>query len=508
MKCLLKHLNMLLIVATAAVGIQAETSTTVPHITETVSSATSDSRGSAGAASSPVVPPNPEEVTKKFFTTGLLINPFTREHFSPMDKIVQLVSTPTSPDKLPERDRQLTELVKQVTGFFPTQSELKNPDQQVQIVEALKKVSQTDPKSTSTTVSDVARELKTKGEVLDAKEAIEKIRKQTDEDRKTSQQTDQKEKTLAEKQKAEEAQRNALQQALAQQALQQAAQNSNGKGGSGGGGSGSGNSNNSQSPQIPDFNSKVETNHDLASQLDKVLNQKNNSPDLSSMFNSNNSLSSSNSGNKKEKEESKFDISPKKTIDEVKPVKASVGGGANSGDNPLDPSANNLSTNPNEFLTGPSSVPDLAPANPARPPIDFGDNGSGGGTGISGGIKGGQPGFDNSGAQEIFQGVGKVEYGDLPPPIRKGALDYSGEGGSGGEETYTYSNNNGSLKKEPLVNELVFLNDKDRVRGKGLMAFVGYQFKEVCSKPNTIKAGFCKPSPLKGRKQEKLSLNN
>jgi hypothetical protein len=309
-----------------------------------------------------------------------------------------------------------------------------------------------------------------------------------------------------EKQKQAEAIQKQLEQQAVQQALQQAAQGQGGKGGSG-----SGNSNNSQPPKIPDFNSKVESNHDLASQLDKVLNQKNNTPDLSSLFNNNNNNAFGSGNNKEKKDEKegfKFDISPKTPKNEIKPVKAETPSDNSAANSPLDPSdPKSLSGNPDDFLNGPTSVPQLAQANPVNPALVGGDGGGGASNGLSGGVKGGASGFDNSGAQEIFQGVGRLDYGQLPPPIRKASADLGGEYSGASEEGYTYSNNNGLSKKEPLVNELVFIKDESRRKGKGLMAFVGYQVKDICSKPGASTSQiFCK---IKRRikKEETISLN-
>lgn len=498
MKCYFKHFIVLVVLGGASFSYAAAETTIHTDGAEFKSSVqTSPTETSTSA------PPTPPQRVASFFDQFFGLNPFTREHHTVGKQILeQILSTP--PEKTEKqtqesaatRENKFTELVQKVVNFLPSSSELKAPQKQAEIVEALKVFSSSKDTS-SEPVSRLVRELKTKGEVLDGKEAINKIKKQTDDDKKTAEQQAAKQKEQLEKQKQAEAVQKQLEQQAIQQALQQAGQNGGGSGGSGGGNS---NSNRSQPPETPKFNNNNQPKHDLAEQLEKALNQKSNSPDLSSLFgNNNNNSNSSKDSDKEKKNEFKFDISPKKTIDEVKPVKASLGDGSKGSDNPIDPSNMNLSANPNEFLSGPTSVPELAPNNPSNPAFAGNDDGGGAGSGISGGIKGGAANFDNSGAQEIFQGVGKVDYGDIPPPIRKGVLDYGGGGGGGGEESYTYANNNGSSKKQPLVNELAFFSDKEKVKGKGLMAFVGFQFKEVCSKPNTVKAGFCKTSKLKTR---------
>ncbi|MFM8314510.1 MAG: hypothetical protein ACKOA8_09515 [Deltaproteobacteria bacterium] len=351
-------------------------------------------------------------------------------------------------------------------------------------------------------------------EVQETKQALEDAAKKlgdADKDKKNNEEKTQKALKEVEdkikKQQAQDAEREAIQDALAQQAAQNAA-GGNGKGGGQGGGSGNGNSNRSQPPESPKFDNNQQQKHDFAEQLEKALNQKNNTPDLSSLFgNNNNNGSNSNSGNGKEKKDDfKFDLSPKTKQNEVKPVKAAASNAESN--TPLDPTSGNSPNALDQFLSGPTSVPSLVQPNPANPALADNGEGGGGGSAAPNGFKGSPSSFDNSGAQEIFQGVGKVDYGDMPPPIRKGTTEFGGEGGEGGMgEGYTYSNNNGSNKKEPLVNELIFLSDNPRARGKGLMALVGYQMKEVCPMGSKAKAAVCNIGRAKAKREETISFN-
>ena len=294
----------------------------------------------------------------------------------------------------------------------------------------------------------------------------------------------------------------AAQQAALTQAVQQQQQQNQG-----GGQGGKSDSEKPKPPEPPKFDPPKKQDS-LSDKLEKALSQKSNSPDLSSLSNNNNSAANSNKEEKKEP--FKFDISPKTSLNEVKPVKAAVpGGDANS---PIDPSNSSAGNNSSNFLSGPTSNPPVISSNGGGPSAGQGEEASSPG-GFGGGVKGSTAGFDNSGAQEIFSSVGNLEYGALPPPIKKASADYSGEGGGsdGGGNDISYSNSYGATKKEFLFNELILLNNNPRAQGRGLMALVGFQLKDICTKSAAVKVGLCivradEAKKIKN-KEKKISFN-
>ena len=326
--------------------------------------------------------------------------------------------------------------------------------------------------------------------------------------------------TEAKKQKEIEAQRkeqelkNQLEQQALAQALNQASQG-NGRGGSGGGSGGNNNSSNNKSPELPKSETPQIKDNNFADQLAKVINQKNNTPDLSSLFNNN---SNSSSSNKEKKDDAfKFDISPKTPKnDKIEPVKASVPNSDPS--SPVNPTA---AQNPEgaleNFLSGPSSIPQLMagsisdPFNPSAGGNAGGNqalsNGAGGANGFGGGIQGGIQGGNGSNASDIFSSVGQVDYGDRPPPIRKDSAAYGGEGGSGEGGSDAYGGANGSAQKKgttSLLDELTLMSNNPRAKGRGIMAFVGFQVKDFCTKSSSKKMAIC--NTRNREKKERISL--
>ncbi|MCX6102300.1 MAG: hypothetical protein NT000_03430 [Proteobacteria bacterium] len=293
----------------------------------------------------------------------------------------------------------------------------------------------------------------------------------------------------------------AAQQAALAQALQQQQQQNQG-----GSGAGKSDSEKPKPPEPPKFDPPKKQDS-LSDKLEKALSQKSNSPNLSSLSNNNNSAANSNKEDKKEP--FKFDISPKTAINEVKPVKAAVpGGDANS---PIDPSNSSAENNSSKFLSGPTSNPPVISSNEGRPSGGQGEEASSPG-GLSGGVKG-KTAVNNGGAQDIFSSVGNVEYGALPPPIRKASADYSGEGGGGegGGNDISSPNSYQAPKKEFLFNELILLTNNPRAQGRGLMALVGFQLKDICTKPAAIKVGLCVVKAEEAKKiknkEKKISFN-
>jgi len=322
--------------------------------------------------------------------------------------------------------------------------------------------------------------------------------------------------TEAKKQKEIEAQRkeqdlkNQLEQQALAQALNQASQG-NGRGGSGGGSGGNNNSSNNKSPELPKSETPQIKDNNFADQLAKVINQKNNTPDLSSLFNNNSN--SSNSSKEKKDDAFKFDISSKTPKnDKIEPVKASVPNSDPS--SPVNPTA---AQNPEgaleNFLSGPSSIPQLMagsvsdPFNPSAGGSAGGGQVGGGSGGFGGGIQGGMQGGNGSNASEIFSSVGQVDYGDRPPPIRKDSAAYGGEGGSGEGGSDAYGGANGSAQKKgttSLLDELTLMSNNPRAKGRGIMAFVGFQVKDFCTKPGSKKMAIC--NTRNREKKERISL--
>ncbi len=302
--------------------------------------------------------------------------------------------------------------------------------------------------------------------------------------------------------KEKESNLQAAQQAALAQALQQQQQQNQG-----GSGAGKSDSEKPKPPEPPKFDPPKKQDS-LSDKLEKALSQKSNSPDLSSLSNNNNSAANSNKEEKKEP--FKFDISPKTSLNEVKPVKAAVpGGDANS---PIDPSNSSAGNGSSNFLSGPTSNPAVISSNGAAPSAGQGEEASSPG-GFGGGVKG-NTAVNNGGAQDIFSSVGNVEYGALPPPIRKASADYSGEGGGGGEgggNDISSPNSYQAPKKEFLFNELILLTNNPRAQGRGLMALVGFQLKDICTKPAAIKVGLCVVKAEEAKKiknkEKKISFN-
>ena len=301
--------------------------------------------------------------------------------------------------------------------------------------------------------------------------------------------------------KEKESNLQAAQQAALAQALQQQQQQNQG-----GSGAGKSDSEKPKPPEPPKFDPPKKQDS-LSDKLEKALSQKSNSPDLSSLSNNNNSAANSNKEEKKEP--FKFDISPKTSLNEVKPVKAAVpGGDANS---PIDPSNSSAGNGSSNFLSGPTSNPAVISSNGAAPSAGQGEEASSPG-GFGGGVKG-NTAVNNGGAQDIFSSVGNVEYGALPPPIRKASADYSGEGGGGegGGNDISSPNSYQAPKKEFLFNELILLTNNPRAQGRGLMALVGFQLKDICTKPAAIKVGLCVVKAEEAKKiknkEKKISFN-
>ena len=301
--------------------------------------------------------------------------------------------------------------------------------------------------------------------------------------------------------KEKESNLQAAQQAALAQALQQQQQQNQG-----GSGAGKSDSEKPKPPEPPKFDPPKKQDS-LSDKLEKALSQKSNSPDLSSLSNNNNSAANSNKEEKKEP--FKFDISPKTSLNEVKPVKAAVpGGDANS---PIDPSNSSAGNGSSNFLSGPTSNPAVISSNGAAPSAGQGEEASSPG-GFGGGVKG-NTAVNNGGAQDIFSSVGNVEYGALPPPIRKASADYSGEGGGGegGGNDISSPNSYQAPKKEFLFNELILLTNNPRAQGRGLMALVGFQLKDICTKPAAVKVGLCVVKAEEAKKiknkEKKISFN-
>jgi len=339
---------------------------------------------------------------------------------------------------------------------------------------------------TTSELNELVATLKTTATTLDTQEAEAKSEAAS-------------EKARAAKEKESNLQ--AAQQAALAQALQQQQQQNQG-----GSGAGKSDSEKPKAPEPPKFDPPKKQDS-LSDKLEKALSQKSNSPDLSSLSNNNNSAANSNKEEKKEP--FKFDISPKTSLNEVKPVKAAVpGGDANS---PIDPSNSSAGNGSSNFLSGPTSNPAVISSNGAAPSAGQGEEASSPG-GFGGGVKG-NTAVNNGGAQDIFSSVGNVEYGALPPPIRKASADYSGEGGGGegGGNDISSPNSYQAPKKELLFNELILLTNNPRAQGRGLMALVGFQLKDICTKPAAVKVGLCVVKAEEAKKiknkEKKISFN-
>ena len=304
---------------------------------------------------------------------------------------------------------------------------------------------------------------------------------------------------------AQDAQLQAIQQQALLAAAAQAQQGNQGGGGSGSG-SGSGGSKGSSSPQSPSSSNDSQPKHDnLADQLSKAFSQNNQNQNLSSLFNNNNSSSSNSSSEKKKEDGFKFDVTPKTSQNEVKPVAKNTLGDNSAA---VDPSSQGFNPSLQNVLSGPTSVPQLISQASPNNPFALGGEGGGGGQGFSGNVKSNGGSSDGGNAQEIFSGVGKVDYGELPPPIRKASPDFGGEGGGFGESGEGGGGSTTSPKankKESLINELVLMTDNPRAKGRGIMAFVGVQVKDVCNKPGLKKIGVC-GSPKQKNRFERVSV--
>ncbi|MBM4316380.1 MAG: hypothetical protein FJ116_02745 [Deltaproteobacteria bacterium] len=423
--------------------------------------------------------------TNRVFDIILAHKPYREMHPTAL-RLVSFLSNPPETETL--RKRISEGILSSISRIARNRTELQTDDERRNIAAALVDVAN-DGSGNRNSVNRFAQVVAARGETIKLEE----------------------ERTARETTQRQRERDQALQNALLQQAAQQALNGER----SGGKDSGeSGNGNKSQPPEPPKFGENQPKHDSLSEKLEKALNQKTESPDLSSLLNNNNNSfgSGGNKEKKDEKEGFKFDISPKTAKNEVKPVKAAASSEDSAANSPQDPSdSKNLSANPDEFLNGPTSVPQLAQPNPVNPALADGEGGGGAPNGLLGGASGAGSGFGNSGngAQEIFQGVGQLDYAPLPPPIRKASAELGGEySGGASEEGYTYSNNSGSSKKEALVNELVFIRDESRTSGKGLMAFVGYQIKDICSKPGALRTqSVCKILKKKPKTEEKISLN-
>lgn len=323
---------------------------------------------------------------------------------------------------------------------------------------------------------------------------------------------------LTKKEKTEKDKDNQNKDLLKQKELEPLIKTLNDVAGGGGGGPGpspnsSGNppNNNNKPPEFTKNDNNSPKHDNLADQLSKALNQNNNNSNLGSLFGNNNNSNSSNSGNEKKKEDGfKFDISPKNSQNKVEPVKA--GAPKTDSNSPLDPSQGIKSAEGiGNVLNGPTSVPQLMAAsasNPFNPSSDGG--GSSGGGGSTGSIKGGMPSSGDGGsAAEIFSSVGKVDYGELPPPIRKDSAVFGGElgGGEGGSEGSVNVGSSSSPRKQvTLIDELLLMSENPRVKGRGIMALVGFQVKDFCQQAGANKMAVCQFRKFKNR-QGKISLN-
>ena len=343
---------------------------------------------------------------------------------------------------------------------------------------------------TASELNDLVAVLKTTATTLDTQEAEARSEAAREQAR-----------AAREKEKEKESKLQAAQQASLAQALQQQ-QNQN----QGGSGAGKSDSEKPKAPEPPKFDPPKKQDS-LSDKLEKALSQKSNSPDLSSLSNNNNSAANSNKEEKKEP--FKFDISPKTSLNEVKPVKAAVpGGDANS---PIDPSNSSAGNGSSNFLSGPTSNPSVISSNEGGPSAGQ-DNQASSPGGFGGGVNG-NTAVNNNGAQDIFSSVGNVEYGALPPPIRKASADYSGEGGGGegGGNDISSPNSYQAPKKELLFNELILLTNNPRAQGRGLMALVGFQLKDICTKPAAVKVGLCVVKAEEAKKiknkDKKISFN-
>lgn len=431
----------------------------------------------------PVVPQN---LVKQFAQEYFKIYPFTNDHLSPIQDIFKFLSNPSSSDP-----QKLGELVQKTAGFFPASSQFSKDANRADLVQAMQAFAASTNPDDKSALEGIADRIKVKEELL-------KISEQADGKKESD-------KIAQEKAAKEKAAQDAQLQALQQQALLAAAAQVN-QGNQGGGGSGSGsgsgsNSKGSSSPQSSNSNSDSQPKHDnLADQLSRAFSQNNQNQNLSSLFNNNNSNSSSSSSEKKKDDGFKFDVSPKNSQNEVKPVSAKTN--AEDPSAAMDPSASQ-SVNPSlqNVLSGPTSVPRLMSQASPNYPFGLGEEGGGAGKGFSGNIKTNGAGGESGNAQEIFSGVGKVDYGELPPPIRKASPDFGGEGGGMGESSEGGSaSNSPKAKKESLVNELVLMTNNPRAKGRGIMAFVGVQVKDVCTKkPGIKKIGVCGLSKEKNR---------
>jgi len=439
--------------------------------------------------------------TNRVFNIILAHKPYKEMHPTAL-MLVSFLSNP--PLFQADKDKVSKDIVEKISQMARAETDLQDLEKKQQIAQALANVAASNADVDKIAVNGFAQVVTAKGDTVQLQEDIEK-------DKKTAEEQAAKEKAQKQEEEKRTAENQALQNALLQQAAQQALNGER----SGGKDSGeSGNGNKSQPPEPPKFGENQPKHDSLSEKLEKALNQKTESPDLSSLLNNNNNSfgSGGNKEKKDEKEGFKFDISPKTAKNEVKPVKAAASSEDSAANSPQDPSdSKNLSANPDEFLNGPTSVPQLAQPNPVNPALADGEGGGGAPNGLLGGASGAGSGFGNSGngAQEIFQGVGQLDYAPLPPPIRKASAELGGEySGGASEEGYTYSNNSGSSKKEALVNELVFIRDESRTSGKGLMAFVGYQIKDICSKPGALRTqSVCKILKKKPKTEEKISLN-
>jgi hypothetical protein len=460
-----------------------------PH-TPTVP-ATTPSNLSALTPTQPTAPAEPRVLVNQFAHEYFKIDPFTKEHLGTMRELFSILSNPST-----SKADKFGELVQKTAGFFPASSEFSQESNRGSLVQALQSFAASTDKADKAALELIASRIKDKEQIL-------KVSEQGDEKKEEAKVAQDK---AAKEKAAQDAQLQAIQQQALLAAAAQAQQGNQGGGGSGSGSGSGSNSKGSSSPQSPSSSNDSQPKHDnLADQLSKAFSQNNQNQNLSSMFNNNNSSSSSSSSEKKKEDGFKFDVTPKTTQNEVKPAAKNTLGDNNAA---VDPSTQGFNPSLQNVLSGPTSVPQLMSQASPNNPFALGGEGGGGGQGFSGNIKSNGGGSDGGNAQEIFSGVGKVDYGELPPPIRKASPDFGGEGGGFGENGEGGGGSTTSPKankKESLINELVLMTDNPRAKGRGIMAFVGVQVKDVCTKPGLKKIGVC-GSPKQKNRFERVSV--
>lgn len=454
---------------------------------------------------------------RDFYIDPLLSKPITPEKLAIAKKIADRAVQPVRSEAEAEQARQFFE-----DATRPLLAKGESSEKVKTFVENLVAISQESEElkpylgEKTANLEDIVKLTREAEETKKIQDQAEALKAESDASKKESDAAAKKQAEQEKTKQQEQAFQKQLEQQALAQALNQANEKENGRGASGGNSGGNNNSSSNKTPELPKSETPKINQDNFSDQLAKVINQKNNTPDFNSLFN-NNSSSSSNSSKEKKDDGFKFDISPKTPkTDKVEPVKASVPQADPS--NPLNPTAAQLPEGALEnFLSGPSSVPQLMAAsvsdtfNPAfngnsggNPTGGNPPNGAGG---FGGGINGGMPtGAGMGNASEIFSSVGQIEYGDRPPPIRKDSAAYGGEGGAGaGEGGSEALNNSGGSNQKKLANslldELTLMSNNPRAKGRGIMAFVGFQVKDFCTKSGARKMAICSV-----KKRERVSL--